>query len=128
MATYSNPELISATAACDMSSYQYHCISIDTDGKVGLVSASYGGKWNGILWNDPDTAGLEATIAVRGDAKVAASATSAITIGAMLAANTTGKAYPATAGTDETFGFALEALASGSGIIRVYIMGLNDPS
>lgn len=128
MATYSNPELISATAACDMSSYQYHCISIDTDGKVGLLSASTGGVWHGVLWNDPDTAGLEATIAVRGDAKVAASATSAITIGAVLYGGTTGKAYVATAGTDETFGYALEALASGSGIIRVYLTGLNDPS
>lgn len=132
MATTTNPTFITMKAAADLSSYQYHIIKLSGAAEtVTYISASTD-QMLGVLYNDPDAAGEAACVAVAGEVKVAASATSAIDEGTGLSielADVThaGKAYPVTEGSTRTMGIALEPLASGSAIIRMLIRH-NDPS
>jgi len=71
MAVTFNPVLdISLEAAEDLSSYQYHFVTLDSDGKVQLLNAA-GDTVIGVLQNDPGS-GEEASVRVLGVSKVVA--------------------------------------------------------
>jgi len=71
MAVTFNPVLdISLEAAEDLSSYQYHFVTLDSDGKVQLLNAA-GDTVIGVLQNDPKS-GEEASVRVLGVSKVVA--------------------------------------------------------
>lgn len=77
MAFQSSPVLdFSFQAAEDLSSYQYHFVIIDTNGKVALMNA-IGDYPIGVLQNAPGS-GEEATVRILGISKVVANDTLAV--------------------------------------------------
>jgi hypothetical protein len=135
MATYEGAISVSMIADADLSSYQYYLVEgASTANTCQLVSGSAQNAYLlGPMQNDAGS-GEAAEVALAGLAKVAASATSAITggrthlCGYVSGGANAGLAYPGTAGTTPSFGMALESLSSGSGIIKVWLYGINDPS
>ena len=134
MAIYSGNQFnLNMQAGEDLSSYQYRVMEADTSGgapQVQLTTAASSLTLVGILQDDSDTVGEPASVCVMGETKVAACAATAITYGCHLKVNGTGYAVVGSSGTTNTWGRALEALASGTGIIRAFVAftGWNDPS
>jgi hypothetical protein len=123
-------------AAADLSSYQYYLMegTATANNCTIYTGSSTDAYLLGPLQNDPES-GDAADVALWGVAKVAASATSAITGGRTHLSGyysagggaDAGLAYPCTPGSAPTFGLALESLASGSGVIKVWLYGINVP-
>ena len=102
---------ITMEASGDLSNYQFHIMTLDTDGKVKLaddpddpVEAMLG-----VLQNKPTVAGQEAVVRVSGIAKVMAGAT--INEGVWVTCDVNGHAAAAVA-NDNVLGFSLTAGAA----------------
>ncbi|MBU2346631.1 MAG: DUF2190 family protein [Gammaproteobacteria bacterium] len=126
MSQYGKYEAWGFRADSDLSSYQYHFVqAASTAEYVALASTGSTTVPVGVLMNDPDTQGDPAEVALRGIVKVQADGTSAITYGAFLTFNTEGHAVVATIGstasTTRVMGRAMQAVASGSAVIKVHL-------
>lgn len=97
MTTQANGVDITRLAGADLSSSQYHFVKLDTNGEVVLSGA--GEDAIGVLQNKPAD-GQAATVRVGGLSKVVAGA--AITAGARVASDASGKAKTAVAATVNT--------------------------
>jgi len=105
----------------DLSSAQFHFVTLEADGQVDLADSA-GEQCIGVLLNDPDTAGYAATVAISG--KVMVEAGAAVTAGDALQTNAAGEAITAASG-DYVMGFALEDGVDGQIIAMELIQGGN---
>ncbi len=128
MATYQAKSCISLNAAADLSAGQFHAVRLSAAKTVALGSTA-GEPIIGILQNKPAAAGQAATVAFAGTTKAVAGA--AVSAGAQLKVNASGRLVAAAAGTtnisdagtasdpligSNVVGIALEA-ASGNGVV-----------
>lgn len=121
MATSTDLCCVSFPAARDLSSYQFHFVSVATDGQVDYVQSA-GALADGVLQNDPAAENRSATVALLncgGIAKVVCSDTSITAIGDDVSSSTTGTAIKATTG-HAILAKALEVGASGK-VIEVLL-------
>lgn len=109
------PTKITMQAGADLSANQYHFVVLASDGQIDPV-ASAGGAADGILYDKPSAAGQAAAVAIFGVCRVKAGI--AITRGAEIASDASGKAKPAATG-NRILGRALEAALNDGDIIPV---------
>lgn len=105
-------------AAADLSSSQYCAVNVDGNGKAALPSV--GGRIVGVLQNDP-TSGKEATIQFLGATKMVAAG--AITAGAWVKVDATGKAVSTSTATDEVVGICLTAAGGANELATILLIG-----
>ena len=108
----------SLEASADLSAAQHHCVDVDSNGRVAVVTGS-GDDVAAILQNDPDALGNAAALMKTGISKVVAGA--AVAAGALVMSNASGRAITATSG-QVVFGRALEA-AGGDGEVIPVLLG-----
>ncbi len=108
----------SREASGDLSAAQHHCVNIDGNGQVAVVSGS-GDDVAAILQNDPSAQVNEASLMKTGISKVVAGA--AVVVGVLVMSNASGRAITATSG-QVVFGRALEA-AGGDGETIPVLLG-----
>lgn len=99
MATQGQVEYTSVEASGDLSSDQHKFVDTDSNGQATVVSSA-GAQAIGVLQNEPDETGEEATIRITGVCKVEAGGS--ISNGDKIAANASGQAVTATAATVDT--------------------------
>lgn len=109
---------ITLPANADLSSYQYHCVDINTSGNVAVL-ASQGAKVLGVIQNKPAAAGRGATVCIFGVTKAELDGT--VTVGDELTSAATGGVEEAASG-DYVIGRALESGVSGD-IISILFLG-----
>lgn len=121
---------ITRKSSGDTSSYQYRLFALSTTNTAdgAILATARGQKVDGV-WQNNSTAAEFGKLRVIGVSKVAAGDSSdmetAIAPGTLLKASSIGQAVPSTAGTvnPHAFGFALEALSTGStGIIAAVVL------
>lgn len=103
-------------AAADLSAHQYKLINIDGNGRVAL--AGNGGRVVGALQNKPNALGKPCTVMQSGISKVVAGA--AVTAGADVMSDATGRAIAATA-TNRRAGVAMAAATAAGELIPVLL-------
>lgn len=108
----------SLEASGDLSAAQHHCVNVDGNGQVAVVSGS-GDDVAAILQNDPNAQGNEASLMKTGISKVVAGA--AVAVGVLVMSNASGRAILATSG-QVVFGRSLEA-AGGDGETIPVLLG-----
>lgn len=121
MATYTGAGMdIPMTASGDLSSVQHHFVQLATTAKrVLLATGASGPAPFGVLQNDPNSL-EEANVRILGSTQVYADGGTAISYGDFITSGSSGMAVVAASGYH---GIAMEALASGSGIlIEVLLM------
>ena len=125
MARESKPSgLITRAAERDLSSYQYHAMTINTDGEIDYVDTSSTGIAWGALQNAPDAAGGEAEIATEGTSLLYVDANSSnIAIGDLLGSNSNYHGIKVTADTAKYFCAALDASTADGDLIEVKLLG-----
>lgn len=102
-----NLSAITLEAGQDLSAKQFFCVSIAADGQID--PSGDGALVDGILQNNPASAGEASTVAIAGISRVICGGS--ITRGDMLASDADGKAVVATT-NEEIFGRALTAGAN----------------
>ena len=125
MTKYAEHTIRAFQADADLSSYQYYFVEHDASLVANYVQVAVAGSTTvplGILWDDPTVAGQHCEVVVSGECKVRANAASAITYGMLMGFDSSGRATPVVVGTSSSnawvMGRFMEALASGSAIIR----------
>jgi len=115
MATYNSQTCVTLEAGADLSSNQFHFVTMDSDGQLSV--STDGAASIGVLLNDPAAAGRAAEVCIGGLTRVEAGGT--VTAGAAVASNSTGEAI--TAGTDDIIlGTAVTGGADGEVISIVF--------
>lgn len=117
MATTEAITTVSLVAAADLSALQFTAVVANSAGKI--AAATIGANCVGILISKPvtDQAG---TVVTDGIAKIKAGA--AVTAGAKVMADATGRAVTAVGGgTNHVLGVAMESAAAAGEIIRVLV-------
>lgn len=107
----------------DLSSYQYHAVTVDTDGYVDYCDTSAGTIPAGILQNKPSAANAEAEVVYMGRSKALANGTTDFDEMALLGS---GNDYHllAVSGDDALyFAYALEPATEDGDIIDVIVVG-----
>jgi hypothetical protein len=120
MAIQQNTQCINLLASADLSAKQYHFVEVSGVRTVAACNATTD-QAIGVLQNDPDASGEEAVIAINGTTKVVAGA--AITAGARVAPNASGRAQTAVA-TQFPRGIALETSTADGQLIEVLLLPL----
>ncbi len=105
-------------ASGDLSSYQYHAMTLSAANTAGLCGAN--GVAVGILQNKPDAAGEPAVVRVIGESKMVAG--EAIDIGTMITSKSDGHGEEADANAEFCYAMALEAATLDGDIISVMLM------
>jgi hypothetical protein len=108
---------ITAEAAADLSTKQYHFVAYNSSSQVASV-ASAGAEADAVLQDKPAAQGRACSIAISGVSKVVASA--AITAGAAVTSNNAGRAQTATTG-NRVLGKALESASAAGDVIKVLL-------
>ena len=115
MATYNSQTCVTLEAGDDLSSNQFHFVTMDSDGQLSV--STDGAASIGVLLNDPAAAGRAAEVCIGGLTRVEAGGT--VAAGAAVASNSTGEAI--TAGTDDIIlGTAVTGGADGEVISIVF--------
>lgn len=112
----------SLPASGDLSSYQYHIMSLDTDGKVALAADadSTSAPPFTVLLNDPDAADEAALLALPGSVvKIVCEDT--LNEMDFLTCNSSGHAVATTTAGDRVMGIALQAAASGEMVTALLV-------
>jgi hypothetical protein len=104
---------ITLKASADLSSNQFHIVTLDTDGKVKLADDPDDATEAliGVLQNKPDAEDEEAVVRIDGIAKVMGGAS--VNEGVWLTCDGNGHAVAAVA-SDNVIGIAVDAVVSGS--------------
>ena len=129
MTSYSGQGIdLPLSASGDLNSYQYRFVALTSNRKVlGATGASNPTPF-GVLQNDPRD-GEGATVRVGGLSLIYAEAVTPINVGTPLISGSTGMAKPALVSSSAVSAVALEALASGTGIlIEALIIPFSAPS
>jgi len=120
MATYGPLFTKTYPASGDLSSYQYHFMTLDTDGQVSLAGAT--DPICGILQNNPDAENEPASVGFSGFSKLRVDGNSVnIANEDKLAANASGHGAKTTTDLDDFGAIAREASTADGDIIRVEI-------
>lgn len=115
MATYNSQTCVTLEAGADLSSNQFHFVTMDSDGQLSV--STDGAASIGVLLNDPAAAGRAAEVCIGGLTRVEAGGD--VTAGDAVASNSTGEAI--TAGTDDIIlGTAVTGGADGEVISIVF--------
>jgi len=113
--------LVTFPAATDLSSYQYCFVNLETDGQVGMASATE--AIIGVLQDDPDAENEAASVCVYGISKLVVDGNAgAIACGDKLAADSAGKGVKTTTDLDDYGAIALEASTAAGDIISVLVV------
>lgn len=107
----------------DLSSYQYHAVTLDTDGNIDYCDTSAGTKPLGILQNKPDAAGAEAEVAILGTSLMLVNATTDISQMDLLGSGSDYHGVTVTADKAMCFAQALEDATEDGDIIEVLLLG-----
>jgi len=107
-------QCVTLEAGQDLSSSQFFFVAVAADGQVD--PAGDGAYAEGVLQNDPDTAGLAASVQISGITKVVAGG--AVSVGDAVASTAAGKATTAATG-DIILGTALEAATADGDVISI---------
>jgi hypothetical protein len=129
MTSYSGQGIdLPLSASGDLNSYQYRFVALTSNRKVLGATGASNPTPLGVLQNDPRD-GEEATVRVGGTSLIYAEAVTAINVGTPLISGSTGMARPAVVSSSAVSAVALEALASGTGIlIEALIVPFSAPS
>ncbi len=114
---------ITGPAKRDLSSHQYHPMTIDTDGNIDYADSSAGTQVVGILQNAPDVAGAEAEVAILGTSLLVVNATTDISQIAKLGSGADYHCVTVTTDTSRYFAFALEDATEDGDVIEVLLFG-----
>ncbi len=114
-----NLKLVGESAAADLSSSQFHTVKLTSSG-VNL--AGDGEQGVGVLQNKPES-GQAAEVITHGSTKAVIGA--AVTVGASLASNASGRLIPATTG-EARLALAQEAGSADGEIVTVLMMPHGD--
>ena len=115
MAVNNNQTCVTLEAGADLSSNQFHFVTMDSDGQLSV--STDGAASIGVLLNDPAAAGRAAEVCIGGLTRVEAGGT--VAAGAAVASNSTGEAI--TAGTNDIIlGTAVTGGADGEVISIVF--------
>lgn len=106
---------ITMEAGQDLSTKQYHFMTLATDGQIDPTAVA-GARAVGVLQNDPSAAGRAASVGIGGVTKVVAGG--AITKGNFIASKNDGRAQVA-ASTNVMLGIALETSTNNGDIIAM---------
>jgi hypothetical protein len=125
MATGQQKVLASITrpAKRDLSSYQYHAVTLDTDGLIDYCDTSAGTKPLGILQNKPTAANAEAEVAILGTSLMVVNAASDISQMALLGSGNDYHGVEVSADNAVYFAQALEDATEDGDIIEVLLLG-----
>lgn len=116
--------LITAPAKRDLSAYQYHAVTLDTDGNIDYCDTSAGTIPIGVLQNKPSAAGQEAEVAIVGSTSLMeVNATTDISQGDRLGSGNDYKGVKVTADKAMYFAQAMEDATADGDIIEVLILG-----
>ncbi len=107
----------------DLSSYQYHAVTLDTDGNIDYCDTSATTKPLGILQNKPEAAGEEAEVAILGTSLMVVNATTDISQMDLLGSGNDYHGVKVTADDSMYFAQALEDATEDGDIIEVLILG-----
>lgn len=116
MAYENHLENITMVAGADLSALQYRFVTMASDGQIDPTGTGLGA--DGVLQNDPAAAGRAATVAISGVSKVEAGG--AITKGANVSSDSTGRAITATSG-HRVLGVAQETVTTAGQILPVLL-------
>jgi len=108
----------------DLSSYQYHAVTKDTDGNIDYCDTSAGTKPLGILQNKPEAAGEEAEVAIVGTSLMVVNATTDINEMDLLGSGSDYHGVKVTADQAMYFAAALEPATEDGHIIEVLLTGI----
>lgn len=111
---------MSLPASADLSAFQHHFVEVDANGRL-TVSNAAGESVFGVLQNDPAAIDQSGAVMLNGVSKVVAGA--AVTVGALVQTNASGRAIAALS-ADFVVGRALEA-AGGDGETIPVALGEN---
>ena len=106
---------LSVEASADLSAFQHHFVEVDSNGQL-TVSNSAGESVFGVLQNNPNAEGRAGNVMKDGVSKVVAGA--AITVGALVQTNASGRAITA-ASADFVVGRALDAVGADGELISI---------
>ena len=116
MATEQLGQCVTLEAGSDLSATQYRFVKIASDGQID--QATLDAEAEGVLQNDPTTAGQAASVCINGITKVVAGA--AVTRGGKVVSDASGRAIDIGANTNSR-GIALDAAGAAGEIIRVLL-------
>lgn len=115
---FETQQVITMAAPSDFSAYQGHAVALAAGGDIALAGAGTG---IGILLNKPDADGKLAAVCVHGKVDAYVDGTVAIVAGDPLKSDASGHLVKAATAHDHAIGFALEAKASGTGLIKILV-------
>ncbi len=107
----------------DLSSYQYHAVTLDTDGLINICDTSAGTIPFGILQNKPTAANEEAEVVYSGRSLMVVNATSDISQMAKLGSGNDYHGVEVSADDALFFAVALEDATEDGDIIDVIVVG-----
>ena len=114
---------ITGPAKRDLSLYQYHPMTVDTDGYIDRADSSAGTQIVGILQNAPEAAGAEAEVAILGTSLCVVNATTDISQMDKLGSGNDYHGVTVTADKALYFAFALEDATEDGDVIEVLLFG-----
>lgn len=124
-----NPSgIITREAARDLSSYQYHAMTIDTNGRVDYVNTGGGTNAIGILQNAPSALGQEAEVATEGTSLYVVTGSDTISQMDKLGSDASYHGKKVTADKAIYFAEALEDATVDGDIIEVKLLGTRNIS
>jgi hypothetical protein len=115
--TYTGP------AYRDLSAYQYHAVTLDTNGYIDYCDTSATTQALGILQNKPTAQGQEAEVAIAGTSLMVVNATTDISQMDNLGSGSDYHGVAVTADKALYFAFALEDATEDGDIIEVLLCG-----
>jgi len=126
MATGQSGPLVTKTfkAKRDLSSYQYHAMTLDTDGLIDYCDTSAGTKPIGILQNKPNAANAEAEVGISGSSLMLVNAGTDISQMDLLGSGNDYHGVKVTADNSMFFAQALEDATEDGDIIEVLLTGI----
>jgi hypothetical protein len=120
MAEFGRQETLTLEAAADLSTKQHHLVRLSGANLCNQASEAVNAGLIGVLQNKPKS-GEFATVAYQGQSKVVAGA--AITAGARITTNGSGRAVATSALSQMVIGQALEAAGANGEVISALILG-----
>ncbi len=119
-----NPVVITGKAKRDLSAYQYHAVTLDTDGLIDYCATSAGTIPLGILQNAPDAADEEAEVAIGGTSLMVVTGSDTISQMDRLGSDASYHGKKVASDTNKYFALAMEDATADGDIIEVQIVGL----
>lgn len=108
--------ILSLPASGDLSALQFHAMTVNASGQAAQTGAA--ARNTGFLQNKPDAAGKAASVQLDGRSKAVAGA--AVTAGAFLEVNASGRVVTLAAGV--AVGQALESASADGDLISIVIL------